>query len=167
MFNIGDKVVYTTLGVMEIADIADQTIGDVTKKYYVMRELFGNSSSLTYVPVDNEGLVSQMRELLTKKDIEEILKRTSELENPEWIEDNRARSNEYKKIISSGDYASMLRMINSVYETGKRRVEEGKKNYLADEASMKKAEKLIYSEFSLVLGIDEADVPKYIEDRVK
>ena len=38
--------------------------------------------------------------------------------------------------------------INSIYNTGKKRTEEGKRNYLSDENAMRKAEKLIYSEFS-------------------
>ena len=38
MYSIGDKVVYGALGVMEIVDITDQTVGDLTKKYYVMKE---------------------------------------------------------------------------------------------------------------------------------
>ena len=38
MYRIGDKVVYGALGVMEIIEITDQTGGDVTRKYYVMKE---------------------------------------------------------------------------------------------------------------------------------
>ena len=38
MYGIGDKVVYGALGVMEITDITDQTVGDVTRRYYVLKE---------------------------------------------------------------------------------------------------------------------------------
>ncbi len=164
MYSIGDKVVYGTLGVMEITDITEQKIGDITKSYYVLKELSGISSSLTYVPIDSDTLTAQMRKLLTKEQISAILEQLKTEPQLDWIEDNRARSNEYKKIIASGDYAKMLLMMRFVYETGKRREEEGKKNYLADEASMKKAEKLIFSEFALVLGIDESAVPGFIAD---
>ena len=58
----------------------------------------------------------------------------------------------------------MLSMIDSVYKTGIRREEEGKKNYIADENSMKRAEKLINTEFALVLGIPESDVPEFIKN---
>ena len=54
----------------------------------------------------------------------------------EWIEDNRARSESYKKILSSSDRALMIAMIETVYRTGLRREEEGKKNYIADENIM-------------------------------
>ena len=163
MYRIGDKVVYGALGVMEIIEITDQTVGDVTRKYYVMKEYSSNSPSLTYVPLDNETLTSQMKPLLTKDEIVEVIRKAKNSPPLEWIEDNRARSEAYKKILSTADRALMLSMIDSVYKTGIRREEEGKKNYIADENSMKRAEKLINTEFALVLGIPESDVPEFIK----
>lgn len=164
MYCIGDKVVYGALGVMEIIEITDQTVGDVTRKYYVMKEYSSNSPSLTYVPLDNETLTSQMKPLLTKDEIVEVIRKAKNSPPLEWIEDNRARSEAYKKILSTADRALMLSMIDSVYKTGIRREEEGKKNYIADENSMKRAEKLINTEFALVLGIPESDVPEFIKN---
>ena len=163
MYRVGDRVVYSSLGVMEIVDITDQTVGDVTRKYYVLKEFASYSSSLTYVPLDNEELVSQMKPLLTKDEIFDTVRAAKECPPIEWVEDNRARSEMYKKIVASGDRVRMLAMISSINETGKRREEEGKKNYIADETSMKRAEKIIYSEFALVLGIPESEIPAFIE----
>ncbi len=166
MYNIGERIVYGSTGVVEIVDISEQSIAGETKKYYVVKEISGNSSSLTYIPLDNEMLVSQMRPLFTRENIDSIIEEARHIPEMDWIDDNRARSNEYKKIIMSGDYPKMIAMIGAIYNTGKRRCEEGKKNYLADENSMKKAEKLIYSEFALVLGIDESDIPAYISEKI-
>lgn len=163
MYGIGDKVVYGAFGVMEITDITDQTVGDVTRKYYVMREYASASPSLTYVPLDNEALTSQMKPLLSRDEIFEVIRRAKSSQPLEWMEDNRARSEAYKKILSTADRALLLALIDSVRKTGIRREEEGKKNYIADENSMRKAEKLINSEFALVLGIPESDVPGFIE----
>lgn len=164
MYRIGDKVVYGALGVMEIIEITDQTVGEITRKYYVMKEYSSNSPSLTYVPLDNETLTSQMKPLLTRDEIIEVIRKAKNSPPLEWIEDNRARSEAYKKILSTADRALMLSMIDSVYKTGIRREEEGKKNYIADENSMRRAEKLINSEFALVLGISESDVPEFIKN---
>ena len=164
MYCIGDKVVYGALGVMEIIEITDQTVGDVTRKYYVIREHASTSPSLTYVPLDNEALTSQMKPLLTKEEIIEVVRKAKNSPPLEWIEDNRARSEAYKKILSTADRTLLLSMIDSVYKTGLRRDEEGKKNYIADENSMRRAEKLISTEFSLVLGIPESDVPEFIKN---
>ena len=163
MYTVGDKVIYGALGVMQITDITEQSVGDVMRKYYVMKEYSSPSSSLTYVPLDNEILVSQMKPLLTKDEIVDVVRTAKTSAELEWIEDNRARSESYKKILSSSDRVNMLRMIDLVYKTGIRREEEGKKNYIADENSMRKAEKIIATEFSLVLGIPESDVHAYIE----
>ena len=57
MYGIGDRVVYGAFGVMEIVDVVEQTFGGEAKKYYVMREYSSQSSSLTYVPLDNELLL--------------------------------------------------------------------------------------------------------------
>ena len=163
MYEIGDKVLYSTLGVMEIVDIADQTIGDVTKKYYVLKEYASLSSSLTYIPADNEQLIAGIKPLLTKDEVIDVIKAAKMAPPLEWIEDNRARSEYYKKILASLDRVKIMVMISTVIETGKRREAEGKKNYIADETSMKKGEKLITTEFSLVIGIPESEVKDFID----
>ncbi len=162
MYNIGDKIVYGTIGVMEIADISEQSITDEPVKYYILKEYGASSSSLTYVPVDNALLTSQMRRLYTPDEIKSIIDRAGHEPLLEWNQDNRARSMEYKRILSSGDYVKMLAMIATIEDTGKKREADGKKNYLTDEAIMKKAQKLIASEFALSLGIAEDDVFPYI-----
>ena len=162
MYGIGVKVIYGAQGVMEITDIVDQTVGDITRKYYVMREYASPTSSLTYVPVDNEALVLQLKPLLTRDEIMDVIKKASGTQL-EWIEENRARSESYKRILASADRVNILAMIQMVRKTGVRREEEGKKNYIADENIMRKAEKMINAEFSLVLGIPEDDVKEFIE----
>ena len=162
MYVVGDRVVYGAFGVMEIVDVTEQTFGDVTKQYYVMREYSSSSSSLTYVPFDNEMLLSQMKPLLTKDEIVDVIRLAKASAPLEWVEDNRARSEKYKKMLSMSDRALLLAMIETVYQTGLKREAEGKKNYIADENSMNRAIKLISTEFALVLGITEAEVPEYV-----
>ena len=162
MYGIGDRVVYGAFGVMEIVDVVEQTFGGEAKKYYVMREYSSQSSSLTYVPLDNELLLSQMKPLLTVEEIVEAIRLAKAAVPLEWVEDNRARSEKYKKMLSTADRALLLAMIETVYQTGLKREAEGKKNYIADENSMNRAIKLISTEFALVLGIPEADVPEYV-----
>ncbi len=162
MFKTGDKLIYGSLGVVELTDIREEEVGGVRRKYFVLSPLGAPASSLTFVPCDNEKLVSTMRPLLTKEEIDEIIKSAKSTPDEEWIEDNRARSERFKKIISSGDRAEIITMIKAIYTEGKRRSSDGKKNYLADENVMKRAERLVYSEFAAVLGIAEEDVPRYI-----
>ena len=164
MYSIGEKVVYGAMGVMEIVDLAEQTIGDVARKYYVMKEYSSPTASLTYVPVDNEMLTSQLQPLLTKEEIIAVIREAKSTQPIAWIEENRARSEAYKRILATADRVQLLAMIRMVYETGLRREAEGKKNFVADENVMRKAQKNIATEFSLVLGIPDSDVFEFIKN---
>ena len=164
MYAIGEKVVYGAMGVMEIVDVTEQTVGDVARKYYVLKEYASPSASLTYVPVDNEALTSQLQPLLTKDEILEAIRLAKTTQPIAWVEENRARSEMYKRILATADRVQMLAMIRLVYETGLRREAEGKKNFIADENVMRRAQKNISTEFSLVLGIPESEIFEYIKN---
>ena len=69
MHNIGEKIVYSGAGVMTVVDIREEAIAGEKRKYYVLRADGAPSSSLTFVPVDNEKLTSQMRRLLSRAEI--------------------------------------------------------------------------------------------------
>ncbi len=162
MHKIGDKVVYASYGVMEIVDIRDEIVMDGSHRYYILEAPSSRSGSQTFVPVENETLVSKMRPLLSKESVLEIISEIDSVIPADWTNDNRARSEKFKAIIESGDHIKMIAMIKLIENTGKQREEEGKKNYLVDEDAKAKAQRLIYSEFAAVLGIDEADVPEFI-----
>ena len=166
MHNIGEKIVYSGAGVMTVVDIREEAIAGEKRKYYVLRADGAPSSSLTFVPVDNEKLTSQMRRLLSREEIEAIIDEARSRPDEEWIADNRQRSERFKHIIESGDRAGMISMIGAIYKNGEAREAEGKKNFLADENAMKRAERLLYSEFSAVLGIPESEVVEYIKSRM-
>lgn len=163
MYAIGERLLYGTLGVVEIVDIVEQVVGDETKKYYVLKEYVSPNSSLTYLPLDNEQLLANLKPLLTREEIESVIKDAKNSPPLEWIDDNRARADYYKKVLASLDRTKMMVMIDTVIETGKKREKQGKKNFIADENSMRRAEKLLATEFALVLGISEADVPAFIK----
>ena len=163
MYAIGERVLYGTLGVVEIVDIVEQVVGDEAKKYYVLKEYASPLSSLTYLPLDNEQLMANLKPLLTREEIEDAIKAAKDAPPLEWIEDNRARADYYKKVLAELDRTKMLVMIDTVVATGKKREKQGKRNFIADENSMRKAEKLLTTEFSLVLGISESEVPAFIK----
>ena len=163
MYAIGERVMYATLGVVEIVDVVEQLGGDEMKKYYVLKEYASPNSSLTYLPLDNEQLLANLKPLLTREEIETAIRTAKDSPPLEWIEDNRVRADYYKKVLASLDRTKMLVLIDTVIETGKKREKQGKKNFIADENSMRKAEKLLTTEFALVLGIPESEVHAFIK----
>lgn len=167
MHKIGDKILYGASGVMTIVDIREESIGDVSRSYYILNSAVRRSDSLTYVPADNEKLVAAMRPLLTKEQIVELLHSARNLPPIDWIPENRARSEYFKRIMESGDRERMVSMILAINESGRRREAEGKKNFLSDENAKAKAEYLLHTEMSVVLGIPEEDVPAFIEQHAE
>ena len=164
MHKIGDNVMYGANGVMTIVDIREESIGDVSRSYYVITPAIAHSNSLTFVPTDNEKLVGAMRPLLTK---DQALALVLGMKNPgyiDWIPENRPRSEFFKRILESGEREMMVAMIHAINESAKRREAEGKKNFLSDENAKQKAEKILYSEFSIVFGIPEDQVGSYINN---
>ena len=166
MHKIGDKIIYGASGVMTIVDIREESVGDVSRSYYVLIPTNGRSTSLTFVPLDNEKLLSSMYPLLTKDEILELIRKSREVEPIAWVNENRARGEFFKRVMESGDRLQMFAMIRAIDESEKRREAIGKKNFLTDETARHKALRLLYSEFATVLDIPEEDVGAFIESIV-
>ena len=49
-------------------------------------------------------------------------------------------------------------MIRTIYKMGEKRAREGKKNFVSDENALRRAERILTVEISLVFGIDESEV---------
>ena len=162
MHKIGDKVVYGANGVMTIVDIREELFGGMTRSYYILSPLQIVTDSLTFVPTDNERLVEAMRPLLTKDEAIDLIKRSKDIPPVEWIDASRARADYFKKIMESGDREAMFSMIAAIDESAKRREEVGKKNFIADENARAKALRLLYSEFSIVLGVEIEDMNDFL-----
>lgn len=157
MYQVGDTVVYGASGVMRIVDIRDESFAGATRTYYVLSGAASNLNSHTFVPIDNEQLTALMRPLTSRAEIDRIIKNPDDYPEPEWVPETRARGERYKAILESGDRGAIIAMIRAIRKTGKRRIEEGKKNYLSDENVMNKALKILGTEFSIVLDIPEPD----------
>lgn len=162
MHSIGDRIVYGSNGIMEIVDIREESIGDVQRSYYILSDVRVNVSTQTYVPTDNEKLVGMMRPLHTKDEVLDIISRISTIPDADWHDDNRVRAEVFRGVIESADTEGMIAVIKAINTNGVKRQEEGKKNFLADENIMRKAEKMIYAEFSEVLGIPENEIGDFI-----
>ena len=167
MRKIGENVLYGASGVMTIVDIREESIGDTCRSYYVLRPAGSRSESLTFVPADNEKLVGAMHSLLTEAEIMELLHNAKNTPECQWIDANRARAEYFKSIMESGDREKMIAMIRAIDKSGVRRNEEGRKNFLADENAKQKAQKLLFAEFSLVLGISEDNIAEFVEREIE
>lgn len=70
-------------------------------------------------------------------------------------------------ILKSGSSSLIIGMIRDLLREKSSREKEGKELISCDERALSSACRLISAEFSAVLGIPEADVGGFIEDRLK
>lgn len=152
MFSVGQNVLYGTNGVCVVEDITEKKVGKISMEYYVLKPLGINSSTL-FVPTHNEQLVKKIREVLDKDTLNEVI---SNLPEPgEWNENKQERSDEFKVIVSGGDFVELIRLIRLINSHSNELSLVGRHLHMSDERFLKEAEKMVSEEISLCLGVDK------------
>lgn len=161
-FEKGQYVVYGTNGICTIEDITEMsfTRGMAKAPYYILKPAATDSSTI-FVPMNNEKLVSKMRSLMTKEEIDSLLLGMKDKEL-EWETDRRYRAENFHEIMTQGLTEDLLLMISCIYVRKRDLIKQGKKLPATDSNTLKQAEKLVEEEFSHVLGLEPWDVGKYI-----
>lgn len=163
-FQVGRHVAYGTNGICLIEDIKPMkfTAGMKEKTYFILNPE-GNSTSKVFVPTDNDKLMSKMRKIMSKEEIDDLLLglRGKELE---WEKDRRFRSENFHEILAKGVTEEMLLMIRCIYMKKQELASAGKNLPATDANTLKTAEKLVEEEFAYTLGIKPSEVSKYIRN---
>ena len=160
-FNKGDVVQYGLEGVCTIEDIVKRPFRDEMKKYYVLHPVF-NANATLYVPFDNEVLVGRMRYTLTEKDFKTLIKKTTDADCA-WIPNEAERKVRYKEIIHGGDRKEIVALMKTLYIHKEEQASLGKKMHVADEKFFNDAERIIFDEFAVAMGITPNEVLPYME----
>lgn len=164
MLQLGDRIVYGIHGVCCVVDIEQRIIDRKKADYYVL-EPVDQPGAKFYVPTHNQIAVSKLRPLLTLQELEDLLQ-SPETHADIWIADENRRKQRYRELINSGDRASLICMIRSLHNHKEAQLSAGRKFHLCDENFLKDAQKLLTSEFSVVLNIPPSDVRAYIESKL-
>ena len=160
MFRVNDTVMYGSSGACKITgEVEKEYLGNI-EKCFVLEPIFGNNLKI-YVPLGNEHLVSKMHALLSRGEVMEIIKNLPE-KGEEYIPNDNLRRQKYSEIISSGDRKRVGAVLKTLYDKKSEQLENKKKLHQCDEFIMREAEKLIYDEFAIVLGVDHDKVHDYI-----
>ena len=163
-FDIGEYVSYGINGMCNIEDIRPMQLSQSVEKmmYYILRPE-SNPKSTIFVPVNNQKLVSKMRELMTKDEINAMLVRMKD-RTLEWEKDVRFRTESFHEILSNGVNQDLILMIRCLHRKRQERVQLGKKLPTRDSNTLKTAERLVEEEFAHVLHIKCEEVSDYIRD---
>ena len=165
MLEPGQTVLYGTEGICTIETIETLRIGGKRSKYYVLRPVYRTRATI-YVPTDNELLCSRMRPVLSEPEIESLLQSAAG-ESISWIDD----PNERKQVFAP-DPVRRRPQAGPAPDpdalcTPPRAAEKRQHLRIADEQTLRDAEKLLNDEFAHVLHIPQQDVPDYIRSRME
>ena len=165
MYQIGDHVVYGIHGVCRITELENRTVDKKQVCYYVLEPL-DQTGARFLIPTHNENAVSKLRPVLDREALEALL-RSDELRVDAWIPDENLRKQRYRELISSGDRTALLQMVGTLHRHKKSQAALGRKFHLCDENFLRDAQKLLNSEFSMVLGIEPGRVGEYIANALQ
>lgn len=160
MYSCGELVVYGIHGVCQITDLETRTVDRKTVTYYVL-EPRDQAGARYLVPTHNEAAVRKMRPVLSAQALQELLG-SEAVRADSWIPDENLRKQTYRELIGSGDRERLLQMVGALHRHRKAQLAAGKKFHLCDDNFLRDAEKLLSSEFSLVLGIAPDQVGDYV-----
>lgn len=165
MFEVGEKVVYGSCGACEITGITEKKIGRETFSYYCLKSLT-NECNTVFVPLNNQALVSKMQKILNFDELCALIK-TSSLEEPIWVFDDKERKDRFRSILSSGNRMDIIKMIKGLSLEEKKRKSEGKKLRSSDEIFFKKAQNYLFGEFSNALNLKPNQVIPLLFGQIK
>lgn len=165
MYQRGNLVVYGIHGVCKILDLETKVINRKKTEYYVLSPVL-NEEARFYLPTQNEAVTSKLRPILNREGVMELLA-SLDLEKDIWISDESRRKIYYKELINQGNRSELILMIRTLHLHRAEQFSQGRKFHLSDENFLRDAEKLIKSEFSLVLEIPVDEVGNFIHQNVK
>ena len=150
MYKIGDYVVYKK-DVCKVGDIINKS--DVL--YYKLVPVCDSSLRID-IPVDNTNL---LRDLIDKKTIDDLIKELSNIKVLKTT--NNMLENNYKELLREGSFVSLMTIIKTAYLRNQEREKNNKKKSDRDNYYLDLAEKYLYTEFSVVLGMSFDDTRDY------
>lgn len=155
MLKVGDMVVYAATGLCKVVDVETKKIGKLSKDYYVLKPT-AQETATVFIPTDNEKLINRVHKVLSKIEILNLIDEVKNTE-PEWIEDDNARKNHFREIVSLADRKACLNVLRAIKCHQNDLSNSGKRLHIADEIIMKDVIKIVCSEIAFVLEISLED----------
>lgn len=152
---------YGIHGVCTIVGTQMRSVDRKKVEYFILEPL-DQPGSRFYVPTQNQAALSKLRKLLSQQELKDLL-HSQQVRQDVWIPDENQRKQRYRELITGADRAALLCMIRSLHQHKKEQIAAGRKFHLCDENFLRDAQKLLSSEFSVVLGIAPEAVSEYVQ----
>lgn len=165
MYQPGDRVVYGMHGVCRVAGIEEKTVDRRAVSYWVLEPVSQIGASF-YVPAHNAAAMAKIRPMLSVHALEELL-RSEAVHRDHWIPDENRRKQYYRELISSGDREALMGMVSTLYRHRESQAAAGRKCHMCDENFLRDAEKLLISEVSVVMDLEQDQAKRHIRELLK
>lgn len=164
LFTVGDYVSYGLQGVCKVEKTERRRVGREELEYLVLRPLAVCGTAI-YVPVKNEKLLADMRQVLTADAIERILEVVADWEE-DWEIDEECSRDFCNRSIRKADPDDLSRLVGFLYAR-RHRVGKRPRIHAADEHFFKEADRLLVGEFSHALNISPDEVWGLVDKKIR
>lgn len=160
MYQVGERIIYGSVGVCEVAAVGplDMQGAKKDREYYTLSPLYQNGK--IFAPVDttvfHRPVLTREQALALIDQIPGIERRVYENRNP------RLLNEQYQIYLKSGDCVDLVRLVRAIYAKGEQAAERGRRLSQVDENCMKRAEELLHNELACALGIRPDEVRDFI-----
>ncbi len=165
MYQIGDQVVYGIHGVCRVADQEERVI-DRKRVTYLVLEPVGQEGARYLVPTHNAVAMGKVKQMLSREDLTSLMT-SEEVCADGWIRDENQRKQTYRELIGSGDRAKLMQMVRTLYRHKAAQSAAGRKVHMCDDNFLRDAEKLLASEISIVLELEQPQAMQFIREQLK
>lgn len=164
MYQIGEHVVYGVQGVCRVLGTEKQLVNRKRVEYLVL-EPINRGESKFYLPLQNQAAMEKLQPLLSKEELELLLK-SDEIRSNCWIQVENLRKQHYRELMASGDRIALLQMLHTLYRYKAELEETGKKFHQCDDNFLRDAEKLLCGEIGLVMGLEPIPAREYLREHL-
>ena len=133
------------------------------KDYYILVPI-NDESLIIEVPSDNR--MGFIRDIISKEDAEKLIKKIPKIETLKNIDDKYIEKT-YKELIYNGTHEDLIKIIKTAYIRNEDRTNSKKKLNDKDTKFFEKAEKYLYTELSISLGMNYDDTKEYVVNKVQ
>lgn len=160
MYQAGDLIMYGNTGVCRVEGVGHPDgISDKETLYYKLVPVY--DTEVIYTPVDTKAF---MRPVMDKEQAEKLIDSIPDI--PEDVcehRDMKMLTERYRECLNTHDNADLVRLIKSVYLKNERSIKAGRHMGQIDQQYMKRAEKLLYGELAVALGMEYNQVQPHIK----
>ena len=161
MFKVNDIVVYRRM----VCRIVGKHRSDFTREmcYILVPDNAQEGSARMQVPISNKA--GHLRPLMTKDEVEELIRSTSAIDTLENKPANM--KSQYANLLKTDDVHDLISIIKTSYSRNQARIENHKKTASVDDEYLQIAENYLFSELAVVLGMSYDAAREYFNSRVE